>query len=107
MLGLALKKIWATIRLKNVLIGFVSYVVVFSLVSLYMQILLYSGILHISGKTKFYQLSQNISSLFDISEIFSNLQILSFPFIGLIMLLAGIGVILWGLKLFSSKVKER
>jgi 4-amino-4-deoxy-L-arabinose transferase-like glycosyltransferase len=97
-LGIGLQNIQTKKGLKLLTGLFSGYALIFSMTLFYAQILLYSGRLHISGESKFYQLSTNISSLFEISAIFSSLNVISYPYLGIFMLLCGGVFVVLGLK---------
>jgi 4-amino-4-deoxy-L-arabinose transferase-like glycosyltransferase len=107
-LGVVLKKIWSYAGLKILTSIFFSYAVAFSAIMFYMQLLLFSGKLHIKGDSKFYRLTDSVASIFDLSELTSHLSVVAFPIIGFIMLTGGVILVIFGLRIVSkSSVLKR
>jgi len=105
-LGVGLKNIWniKSIRILG-LILFI-YALIFSTIVYFLQIFLFTGMMHISGDSKFYQLSKGVDSLFNILEILSRLDILAFPYLGLSFLIFGLILTALSLRLMWSKIRR-
>ena len=101
-LGVVLKKIWYHSRLKIITYIFFSYAVAFSAIMIYVQLLLFSGKLHIKGDSKFYRLTDSVASLFDFPDILSHLNVVVFPIFGFILLTGGVILVVFGLRIIGK-----
>jgi hypothetical protein len=97
-LGVVLKKIWSNSRLKILTYIFFSYAVAFSASMFFVQLLLFSGKLHIKGDSKFYKLTDTVVSIFNFSELISHLNVIAFPIFGFILLTGGVIFVIFGLR---------
>ena len=100
-LGIGLKNIWKikAIRISGMILAV--YAIIFSTILFFCQIWLYTGIMHIAGNRKFYQLSDGFDSLFNIPEILSRLDVIGFPYLSLLFLISGLILLISGFRLLS------
>ena len=96
-----LKNIWKikAIRISGMILAV--YAIIFSTILFFCQIWLYTGIMHIAGNRKFYQLSDGFDSLFNIPEILSRLDVIGFPYLSLLFLISGLILLISGFRLLS------
>lgn len=98
-LGIGLKSIWIKKGFRITAIILFIYAIIFSSIIFLTQNFLFTGMMHISGDNKFYQISNNFSSLFNWPEIITRLSVLAFPYLGLTAFIFGIITVVMGFKL--------
>lgn len=89
-LGMGIGEIWHRKILRTVLLGWLCYAILFTLVTAWAQILLYSGIVSITESGKFYQLPETLPFLLGLPQAFQQMHILGFPVWGLCVGLLGL-----------------
>jgi hypothetical protein len=98
-LGVGLKSIWIKKGFRITAIILFIYAIIFSSIIFLAQNFLFTGMMHISGDNKFYQISNNFVSLFDWPEVITRLSVLTFPYLGLTAFIFGIITVVMGFKL--------
>jgi len=108
-LGSGFYRMWKNRTFKIMVIILSLYAIILSITTIWAQVLLFSGIIYKADTSKFYQLPEIMPPSLGLSETFTKLKIISFPYIGISMLIIGSIMLIIGLPLlwrFSNQLKR-